>query len=51
MHHRGHAAVGYITKYYPRRKNVNVYKSNHLHLLIFKVFNKLSNKTVKKESK
>lgn len=49
MHHHWCAAIDYITKCYPRHKDLNVYKGSYLHLLIFKVFNKLSNKTVKKK--
>ena len=39
----------YITQYYLRCKSCNISKSNHLHVLIFKVFKNLPNKTVKKK--
>ena len=41
----------YITQYYPRCKSCNISKSNHLNVLIFKVFKNLPNKTVKKKKK
>ena len=41
----------YIIQYYPRCKKWDISKSNHLHLLIFKVFKNLPNKTVKKKKK
>lgn len=39
----------YIIQYYPRCKKWDISKSNHLRLLIFKVFKNLPNKTVKKK--
>lgn len=51
MHPHWCAAMDYITKYYSRCKNFNVYKNSYLHLLIVKVFNKLSNTTVKNKNK